>query len=625
MRRVSWASGDNLCQVKFFLSEDCHSKVGLQVQDCQQAKTWMSCSNNVYSDNHHSGFDGRYSMDAPKEKPSCIAQIKWRCPPEFILSCNWHVASGEESEEAQTQRHREMRVLETVYLRPSDIPPSPSPLLDVQDDHLDDIHVPRIPITPIEEGALDFPSDESTPQNASLHSHSLVPPKGLLAGNPIAPICDDTQASIDPSASDKPAPEVLPGSQADLVIAVVAAIIAITKSKEQGSLIDTNLLIKFLSDPKMIEKLISEQEAPVNTKIEPISTSKSLTVSVPVPSNKPCLVEEVINEDGTPTYSSKPDPVIKKLINEPVAATKVGAAPISRSKPAIPSVALPGPRPGPVLEKLIEKYRAATDTRASPISGSKLVTPLVAFPGPNPDRVIKKLIQKHRKPTDIEVVVPDSGSDPVTSSIAVPSTRYVPVVKKLIHENGFPTSAGSAPFSSGKQVTPLASLPSSKRDVVKIKRMINEHGLLDCTSIEPISRSKPLNPRPDAFLPSRMNANPLPKAAETGSQMHVPPVKDFSYMKSLIRQHGDLQETQDCNLPRSGNFDVHLQDLKLVPNESTSKVQKPCIFFKSPKGCRYGSNCTYRHDKTKQVHPICVMEAPSTKRVRLGREITGRT
>lgn len=38
------------------------------------------------------------------------------------LSYNWHVVAGEESEEAETQKNREMRVLEAVYPRMSDIP-----------------------------------------------------------------------------------------------------------------------------------------------------------------------------------------------------------------------------------------------------------------------------------------------------------------------------------------------------------------------------------------------------------------------------------------------------------------------------------------------------------------------
>lgn len=48
----------------------------------------------------------------------CITLIE-----QIVLSNNWHVASGEESEEVKVQNSREARVLEAVYPRISAIPP----------------------------------------------------------------------------------------------------------------------------------------------------------------------------------------------------------------------------------------------------------------------------------------------------------------------------------------------------------------------------------------------------------------------------------------------------------------------------------------------------------------------
>ena len=42
---------------------------------------------------------------------------------QLKLSYNWHVATGEESKEAETQKHREMREFEAIYPHLSDIPP----------------------------------------------------------------------------------------------------------------------------------------------------------------------------------------------------------------------------------------------------------------------------------------------------------------------------------------------------------------------------------------------------------------------------------------------------------------------------------------------------------------------
>lgn len=69
-------------QVNLFLSEGCPSKVGLEAQVRPQARTSVSCLEKVYSLNRYSRFEGGCSMDPLKEKPSNVAQIKWKCPPK---------------------------------------------------------------------------------------------------------------------------------------------------------------------------------------------------------------------------------------------------------------------------------------------------------------------------------------------------------------------------------------------------------------------------------------------------------------------------------------------------------------------------------------------------------------
>lgn len=46
-----------------------------------------------------------------------------------MFSVTWQVVAGDESEEAEIQNQREMRVLEAVYPRPSAIPPKFDTLL----------------------------------------------------------------------------------------------------------------------------------------------------------------------------------------------------------------------------------------------------------------------------------------------------------------------------------------------------------------------------------------------------------------------------------------------------------------------------------------------------------------
>lgn len=42
---------------------------------------------------------------------------------QIVLNIAWQVVAGEDSKEVETQKQREMRVLEAVYPRPSAIPP----------------------------------------------------------------------------------------------------------------------------------------------------------------------------------------------------------------------------------------------------------------------------------------------------------------------------------------------------------------------------------------------------------------------------------------------------------------------------------------------------------------------
>lgn len=152
-----------------FLSEDCPSKVGKKSQDHLQAKTspMLPSSTNECDDDLPPGFEANHFLRQSNTELSNIPQIKWKCPPlvneiletyltmlnlyymspcfiyafsffvlcswitfvdlllsiQFALSSHWLVAAGEESKEKDSQKLRDMRVLEAVYPRLSAIPP----------------------------------------------------------------------------------------------------------------------------------------------------------------------------------------------------------------------------------------------------------------------------------------------------------------------------------------------------------------------------------------------------------------------------------------------------------------------------------------------------------------------
>ncbi|XP_022751448.1 zinc finger CCCH domain-containing protein 6-like isoform X2 [Durio zibethinus] len=267
------------------MGEECPSKVG-EHEATLQAKTSRSLHSNVMCANDLlPRFEGgnRLKYD-PAEMPS----VQWTCPPKFVLNFNWRVAAGEESEEVEAQKLREMRVLETVYPCLSVIPPSPSVSLDVEVEPYDDSQIPLVPLTPIEDeegaDASDFAAQPKAPSNSE--TAALLMPPGL-----------SVYGTHPSSAAESPVVDMLPGVSSDLIIAASAILTAVTKIKEQGSLIDTDLLVKIFCDPKMVEQLIN---AAANGNVvskrvyasEPergttfLPCLKPATISSPMPANR---------------------------------------------------------------------------------------------------------------------------------------------------------------------------------------------------------------------------------------------------------------------------------------------------------------------------------------------------
>ncbi|KAJ0024072.1 hypothetical protein Pint_09113 [Pistacia integerrima] len=260
-KRVSWASDVNLCQVRLFLSEESPSQVGLGAQEHLQAKSsWPMHSNGVVSDEFlPPGFEGAHPPNQLQIKLSEIPLIKWRCPPRFRLDLNWQVVAGDESKEVEIQNQREMRVLEAVYPRPSAIPPNPSVSVDIECAHYNDQQTPLIPITPIEdeEAAADTPSGSVASFNVSMSSQPPLLPPGIPAPPP-----GNILGVSNTAVNEKPAASGMAlGVDPEVVAAASAALNEMTKSNEHVNLIDHDLLIKILSNPKLIEKLVTDHGA----------------------------------------------------------------------------------------------------------------------------------------------------------------------------------------------------------------------------------------------------------------------------------------------------------------------------------------------------------------------------
>ncbi|XP_022962755.1 zinc finger CCCH domain-containing protein 6-like isoform X1 [Cucurbita moschata] len=273
---VSWTHGVDLCQVKLFSSQDCPSKAGLKSSDYLEAETpRMLHPYTAEFKDCPPGFEVTPS-GTQLANLSSISLIKWRCPLKFVMDCNWCVTAGEESIEVESQKLREMRFLEVVYPRVSAIPSGASVSTDIEDELYDDSFTPLVPIIPIEEDEC----EELEPDSAAvgnLCTSSMPVTASNIQLEPAIHVC-----TIDTSAGEKPT-EKLPDVGMDVAAVASTALTVLMKSMEQGSVINTNLLIKIFSDPKMIQNLANIP--PVSAAVSgstPLATAAPISLSKPV-------------------------------------------------------------------------------------------------------------------------------------------------------------------------------------------------------------------------------------------------------------------------------------------------------------------------------------------------------
>ncbi|VVB05316.1 unnamed protein product [Arabis nemorensis] len=254
--RVSWPPGPKLCQVKMFRTEDCPAKVASQPQRHNYPN---QSSRKPRVPDLPPGFEGNHYADKPNV--SNIPRIKWKRPLTFLANDSWLIGDGGESTERRTENLRIAKVLEAIYPHRSAIPSRPSVSPVVEAERFDDSNTPTIRLTPIEDECES--ADESS--TTSLES-SFVTNKQ-----------DQLETKL-PCSTKEPVSGLAP----DLSLVASAALAALMKTKEQGSMVDPELLIKFLSDPEIIKNLITDTTGKSSeTKNQLIDTNVNPTRLVP--------------------------------------------------------------------------------------------------------------------------------------------------------------------------------------------------------------------------------------------------------------------------------------------------------------------------------------------------------
>ncbi|ESW08065.1 hypothetical protein PHAVU_009G015300 [Phaseolus vulgaris] len=316
-KRVSWASDLDLCQVRLFLSEDSPSQVGLNSQDHLQAKASLVLPPGVSGSDDilPPGFEGTHTSSQFEIKPSQIPVIKWITPPKIVLNLTWQVVCGEESNEVEDQRQREMRVLEAIYPRISSIPPNPSVSVDAEDSNYTDGQPALIPITPIEDedAAAEALTDSLEPFDAS---QSLELPPGILK-----------------NSNSVTSTQFARGLTSDVAAASVA-LTNIVKSNEHGKLIDHDLLNNILNNPEVIEKLVRDYGATNNSQsVHNVASSGAVFSNPPIPINQgetatPSSIAFSATSSYAPSTGGQVVPVSTQWPPRPAASSAIVSSPV---------------------------------------------------------------------------------------------------------------------------------------------------------------------------------------------------------------------------------------------------------------------------------------------------------
>lgn len=231
-------------------------------------------------------------------------------------------------------------------------------------------------------------------------------------------------------------------------------------------------------------------------------------------------------------------------------------------------------------------------------------------------KMIQKLIADHPPPANTVSELANTGIAPMHVSKQVTPTVY-PVAKSDIQRpgNGFlyqvpngvrPTLNNTLPphpENGMKPVLPAVALSCPEPNKVLLPKPANGN-----------LYAAPLNQVGPAL--SAMPAHPIKAPISSFTAMEAKPVKDANYYKNLIRQHGE-EKQEPWEQPITGQNIKH--------GEMKPKSKKRCIYFNGPKGCRNGLSCPFQHDMSYQwrTGSSIIEELPSTKRMRLGGEITG--
>ncbi|XP_057418227.1 zinc finger CCCH domain-containing protein 68-like [Lotus japonicus] len=572
------------CQVKYFSSDDSPSQIGWKSQGGNHHLQAMPTSILDYSTNESNdsylppGFESGPFLDQ--------TMVKWECPPQFAISPHWFVRAGEASEEKDTEKLRELRVIEAHYPRPSSIPPSPLVSSDVEEEDYDDTATPIVSLIPIEETedydddnassdivplipidvqeevAMDI-SPERTVLNApsDMHSQKLQRQHLSATTTPLSSGCNPSSSTV--SLDDGGVTDLSRVSAQDL--ATVAALIeAILKINQRGSSIDVDLLIKIFNNPQMVERLSTENRIPPPNLRTDSSSNNPLSIStfglnptfpsiplMPLSTSPPC---------GVAAYSgTTPLTGVASLLPSPVVM------------PSAPSFTILNPAPNNLTAQIpaaISSYSMANFMHDSYQTTTDASTPL-SWP----------------------VCAPNTA-DPQMQLSWPAYTPFKPatVVSENIHKsNGVPTTV-SLNIPPQQDIVQASSLSSGIKRAASFSISSNGQSSVQFSS----TTEKYLNTfgtQTTARTTTKLHAS----QSNTSSSGSAAARDDGDYYKNLVRRRDEARQVKQDSRSSFRESKSAAQDIRHQEPERHRSEKAACIYYNSPRGCRNGAQCRFRH------------------------------
>ncbi|XP_075507927.1 zinc finger CCCH domain-containing protein 45-like [Primulina tabacum] len=545
-------------------------------------KSKKTSSNALRSKNHLAWYVA-FKANPSEKMLSGNFQIKWKCPPKLVLDPGWHVACGEESFEVDAQKRRETSVTEAVYPHLSAIPPSPlvSPGMEGKHDDDDDSQIPLIPIVPIEEaGAIEMPFNTSAPVK-TFNCHSTSESRTLSR-------CDSS-VSPNPPTGKKSLLNVLHGLEGnDLAVAASAgpgagAAVTVSAVMESKHELDTELLIKYLTNPEMMKTLINETRIGADTESRFPSGPKSATY--PLSSN------------------STPDPGVNTFV--PMAMNQLIPMKESASDLGWSPAPLRSDSHSLLIQDSTNEARepAIVNSRTHSATGTNEPRPLTA-------PILSYNENQHARLINQYGVA--NAAPPLYPSFSKPNLEAAN--KPMVKQHLPPFFAGIKPVSSPPPFS--STWRPYEHCTTDGYRALDHAGLKPCLG---------LNPSMPSPLQSNFTSSGTFHACPFPSMNRLPsPVQDINYCKSLIKQHGENHVRNEDKLPKYGQPSNHLHELELAQHTNPLQInptfQKPCMFFNSPNGCRKGSSCQYTHAMSRRWMANGVQEGPVANKMNLSQK-----